>query len=491
MDSHELSFLPGLLFLRYIKMLYLKMLIRTSFVMTTISGNRMYKNLILIAALLASFTGDTQPPSLWTNLFNGRDLSGWKQLNGKAKYSIQNGEIVGTTVMNEPNSFLATDKEYGDFILEFEFFVDSSMNSGVQFRSASTADYKDGRVHGYQYEIDPSDRRWTGGIYDEGDRDWLYPLDLNPSAKTAFKQGRWNKARIECLGTSIRTWVNGVPAAYVIDDVRPKGFIALQVHAIKKKEEEGKQIRWRHIRIQTASLKATDYHQQFIVNLVPNTISAAEGKNGVSLLWDAQTTHGWRGAYKDKFPAKGWEIKDGTLSVLPSGGAESTNGGDIVSEKEYSAFILQFEFKLTEGANSGIKYFVTEKENNAGSAIGLEYQILDDARHPDAKLGVVGNRTLASLYDLIPSLKEPRARRPIGEWNRGMIIVYPDNKVEHWLNGWKVLEYQRGAPYYYALVARSKYEKWPDFGMAPKGHLLIQDHGDAVSYRSIKIQELK
>src|SRR5277367_270782 len=188
-------------------------------------------------------------------LFNGNDISGWKQLNGKAKYEVLNGEIVGTTVPGEPNSFLATEEIFGDFILELEFKVDPTMNSGIQFRSESKPDYQNGRVFGYQFEIDPSSRAWTGGIYDEARRDWLYPLEYNPLAKSAFKQNEWNAIRLECTGNVMRTFVNGISAANLVDDLTPKGFIALQVHAIEKKEDAGKQIRWRNIRIQTKNLK--------------------------------------------------------------------------------------------------------------------------------------------------------------------------------------------------------------------------------------------
>lgn len=442
---------------------------------------------VMFALLFLGCSAGCMAQGKWVKLFNGKDLSGWKQLNGKAKYEVVKGEIVGTTVFGEPNSFLVTEETYGDFILELDFRLDAEMNSGIQFRSESKADYNNGRVHGYQMEIDPSARAWTGGIYDEARRGWLYPLEYNPAGKKAYKPGEWNHARIECIGNVLRIWINGIPTSNLVDNLTPRGFIALQVHGIGDKKNEGEQVRWRDIRIQTKDLKPSPPDSIFVVNLVPNTLSEQEKRNGVSLLWDGKSADGWRASKQDAFPDAGWTMKDGVLTVLAGTENQSRRGGDIITKERYGAFDLQFEFRLSEGANSGVKYFVTDKQ----PGIGLEYQILDDERHPDAKQGVVGNRTLASLYDLIPSVKVRRGQRPIGAWNSGRIVVYPDNRVEHWLNGYLVVEYKRGTPIYDALVARSKYAKYEDFGMAETGHILLQDHGDEVSFRSIKIRTLR
>lgn len=467
------------------------------------------KNILFIFLMLSapfSFAGNDGG---WVNLFNGKDLTGWKQLNGQAKYEVLNGEIVGTTVANTPNSFLATVKNYSDFILELDLLVDNRMNSGIQIRSLSKPDYKDGRVHGYQCEVDPADRAWSGGIFDESRRGWLYPLDMNPSGRKAFKRDQWNHYRIEAIGNSIRTWVNGVPCADLVDDMTAEGFIALQVHSIgKNTEEAGRQIRWKNIRIQTENLKQSPWTNIPVVNLVPNNLSPQERAQGWKLLFDGKTTQGWRGAGKDAFPAKGWQVKNGELIVEASKGEEAGNGGDIVTTDEYSTFELKLDFMITEGANSGIKYFITEKYGTDQSAIGLEYQILDDEKHPDAKLGANGNRTVASLYDLIPAHKNKIVNKP-GEWNQARLIVcgtrheewlkgnnleasdFTGAHVEHWLNNRKVLEYERGTQAFYALIARSKYAQWEGFGGWPSGHILLQDHGNEVHFRSIKIRKIE
>lgn len=453
---------------------------------------------ILCVLLMASSIPVTYAQK-WESLFNGKDLKGFKQLNGKARYTVENGEIVGRTVANTPNSFLATEKVYGDFILELDLKVADSMNSGIQFRS-EIKDANDAcnvtdkrtpeRVHGYQCEVDPSDRGWSGGIYDEARRGWLYSMENNPAAKKAWKTGAWNHYKIECIGNSIRTWLNGVACAHLIDDMTPKGFIALQVHAIKDAKNEGEEIRWKNIRIQTSGLKKAKDDNVFVVNTLLNNISPDEKRMGYRLLFDGQSLDGWKGANKETIPPV-WYVENGTLNVKKGRSAMVSAGGDIITKEQFASFDLQFEFQLTDTANSGVKYFVIENEPTTHSPIGLEYQVLDDDKHPDARAGRDGNRKLASLYDLIPANKNGREKVPVGEWNRGRIVVHPDNTVEHWINGWKVVEYKRGSPEFLALVAKSKYAKIPGFGLNAKGHILLQEHGAHVAFRSIKIKEFQ
>jgi hypothetical protein len=459
--------------------------------------------LALFPLMLSALSAASAP----VDLFNGKDLIGWTQRGGKATYTIEGNEIVGTSVTNTPNTFLCTDKTYGDFILEYEFKVDPRLNSGVQIRSLAydqaTEFVWDGkpikipaqRVHGYQIEIDPDvnrKRMWSGGIYDESRRGWLFPRGGEQSAEAKkfseqgqriFKPNDWNKIRVEARGDSIKTWLNGTPCADLKDSVTARGFIALQVHGIAQDAaKNGTQVRWRN-------LKLTD--------LTPpdNTLTAEEQAAGWRLLWDGKTTTGWRSAKAENFPTKGWEIKAGVLSVLATGGAESAAGGDIITRERYSQFELVLDFKITPVANSGIKYFCqpnldpitgTGAKTTTGSAIGLEFQILDDERHPDAKLGRDGNRTIGSLYDLMTAATSKRPN-PIGEWNTARLLVQ-GNHVEHWLNGQKVLAYERGNPAFREAVALSKYKDIPGFGEWADGHILLQDHGDAVSFRNIKLR---
>ncbi|OEK01179.1 hypothetical protein BFP97_06495 [Roseivirga sp. 4D4] len=205
--------------------------------------------ILLLAVIIVSACSNNQDE--WTKPFNGVDLEGWKILGGEGTYSVIDEEIIGTT-KGTANTFLATEKPYGDFILELEVFVDPRMNSGIQFRSAQK---ENGTVFGYQAEIDPSDRKWSGGLYDESRRGWLYPLDLNEAGKSAFQNNTWNKYRIEAVGDLIHIWVNDICTAAVKDSVSGSGFIALQVHGVGTKEEEGRRVKWRNIRLKTTGQK--------------------------------------------------------------------------------------------------------------------------------------------------------------------------------------------------------------------------------------------
>ncbi len=440
----------------------------------------------------------TKSPAQMQQLFNEKNLKGWKQVGGIAEYKVENGVLVGTAVPDSPNSFLVTEQAYSDFVLELEIYISSQMNSGIQIRSNTDKNYRDGVFHGYQVEIDPSERAFSGGIYDEQRRGWLYPLSRNEQAKSALKFNQWNKIHIEAIGNSINTWINGVHCARLIDDETATGHIGLQVHSTNGNAElVGTDVRWKNIQIATENLQQYKFTFNPTVpeiSYLKNIITEWEVRNGFRLLWDGKTSEGWRGAKLDAFPKKGWKIEDGELTILKTDGGEATGPGDIVTTRDFADFELELQFKFTEGANSGVKYYVDPSLNKGeGSAIGCEFQILDDEKHPDAKLGVAGNRTIGSLYDLITAenLSVPgrgKQFRGVGNWNTARIVA-KDGKVEHWLNNEKVVEYNRFSQTFRALVAYSKYAQWNNFGQWPAGTILLQDHGDEVSYRSIKIRE--
>ncbi|MGQ9621519.1 MAG: 3-keto-disaccharide hydrolase [Bacteroidales bacterium] len=427
----------------------------------------------------------------WINLI-GKDLSNWEQLNGTAPFILQKNVIIGKTVVGSPNSFLCTKEKFGDFILEFDTWFDPHMNSGVQIRSESRSDYQNGRVHGYQIEMDPSERAWSGGIYDEARRGWLYSLDRNPEGKKALKVGEWNHYRVEAVGNSIRTWINGIPCADLVDDMTPSGFIALQVHSIgKDSSRAGLEVKWKNIKIITKNLDKyrTPYsHVIPQVSFLVNKLTEREKAEGWRLLFDGETSNGWINARTGKFPESGWEIKNGELIINPAS-KKPGGGGNIVTVDKFTNFELIVDFKYTKGANSGIKYFVdTESEGGKYASIGCEYQILDDRNHPDAKASFQGNRTLAGLYDLIP----PKNKRDNGfdQWNRALIVVN-GNKVQHWLNDNITVEYERDTPEWKGLVEKSKFKGMENFGLVKEGRILLQDHGNSVSFRNIKIREIK
>ena len=454
---------------------------------------------IFIAALACIFFSTNNAISQnWRDLVQN-DLSGWEKRSGTAEYKVEGDQVIGISKVGTPSTYLCTKELYTDFILEVEVKVDVGLNSGIQFRSNSISDYKNGAVHGYQCEIDPSDRKWSGGIFDQSRRGWIYPVTMNEPGRQAFRNGTWNQYRIEAIGNEIRTWINGVQVTNLVDDMTSKGFIAFQVHSIGKDESrDGLQVRWKGARVLTENPEqyrwpVASHAKEF--SYLKNELTANEKRKGFRLLWDGKTTEGWRGARLDGFPEAGWAIEDGELLVLESSGGASTRGGDIVTIEKFGNFELELDFKITEGANSGIKYFVDpEVDKGPGSNIGCEFQILDDKVHPDAKQGVNGNRTVGSLYDLIApkSYSEPnkkkRGANP-GEWCKARIIVNGSH-VERYLNNIKVVEYERHTQMFRALVAYSKYGKREGFGEAKRGHILLQDHSDHVSFRSIKIREL-
>lgn len=326
----------------------------------------------------------------FVSLFDGKSLDGWRKTGGGATYRIEGDAIVGE-VGPGANTFLCTKKTYGDFIFKVEMKLDVPGNSGIQFRSHQR--HGNGRVFGYQCEIDPSERAWSGGIYDESRRGWLFPLKDHPKAQKAFKLNGWNEYVIQAIGPALKTWINGVPCADLIDTADLEGFIALQVHAGK----QGR-IRWRNIRIKDL------------------------GRRHWKPLTNGKDLAGW-----EKMGDGSWEVVDGVIH-----GTSNKNDqvhGHLVTEKEYSDFALRLKFKTTSG-DSGC-YFRAEKFN--GELKGLQANI--DPRRDTGGLYEIYGRTWVAR----PSEKAVRKYFKPGQWNDMSIVAWGRRVVVH-INGKKVVE---------------------------------------------------
>jgi hypothetical protein len=350
---------------------------------------------------MASFAADPVP------LFDGQSLKGWTQCNGTAKYAVEAGTIVGTTVEGSPNSFLCSDKEYGDFVLELETRTDPALNSGIQIRAhryaAETAvrtfngkevlerKQPAGRVHGYQVEISNEKAGNSGGIYDEARRGWLENTVSKPECKAAFKDNQWNRYRVSAVGDVIRTWVNGAECANLVDSMDLTGFIALQVHAFKG--EKPAQVRWRNVRI------------------------ADLGKHVWRPLWNGRNFDGWT-----LLPAGKWTIEGGAIHGVTVAGDERV--GFAMTDESFKDVTARVRFKILKG-NSG--FFVRHDPETSGA-----YEVEIDAQKRTGGLWEVRGRNWVTG-------PEDNAKVAKDDWNEVTAHVHGHRVVFH-LNGSKTVD---------------------------------------------------
>lgn len=407
--------------------------------------------LFAIAALVATATtSPAQTPTAepaWTPLFDGKSLAGWTRRGGQAQYRVDDACIAGVTAPDTPNTFLCTECEYADFVLEYEFKVDPKLNSGVQIRSNSAPGYKKGAVHGYQVEIDPSERGFTGGVYDESRRGWLQDLSKNEAARKAFKQNEWNHVRIEARGDSIRTWLNKVSAADLKDDLTRSGFIGLQVHSTDSKEPL--EVRWRNLRIQ---------------DLGDPTRGAPAG--ATVLLGQKGDLSNWEHANKPGSKID-WVFSDGVLEVKPG-------SGDIVSKPTFSDARIHVEFCTDENGKEG------QGNGNSGVYIQRRYevQILNSAgQEPtDDNCGGI-YKVKAADFNLA---------RPAGSWQtydisfRAARFDAAGKKIENA----RISAYHNGTRIHHNVEIPDKTGGGQAESAAP-GPLLLQDHGNKIRFRNV------
>jgi HEAT repeat protein len=412
----------------------------------------------------------------WTPLFDGKTLHGWTRAgycNGQADYTVEDGCIVGTTKIKTPNSFLLADKQYANFILEMDFKVPEGMNSGVQIRSICDPNVKNGRVHGYQVEIDPSARGWTAGIYDEARRGWLYNITkikdkkAAAAAKNAFKPNDWNHFRVEAINDHIRTWLNGVPVSDLTDGLTRKGVIALQVH--QTGDPKPKQIRWRNIRIQDLGDSGTT--RDLLGDLAEKM--GAKPPAGATVLVGADGDVSALQAEKGADAPFPWQVKDGVMTIVPG-------KGSVMSRQEFRDFRLHLEFNV----NGKPKH--SQDDGNSGVYIQRRYelQILNSYKQP------LAFNECGALY----RTKSPdtNASRPAGEWQSYDLVF----RSPRWDKAGKKTEdarisvSQNGILIHDNVAIPNKTGAGRPEANTP-GPIKLQDHGNPVRFRNVWVEEVR
>ncbi len=386
-------------------------------------------------------------PGEWKDLFDGKSFLGWHIRGGQASYHIDQDHqtIVGVTKRGTPNTFLCTDRVYGDFILEYEFKVDPRMNSGVQIRSNPREN--DGVVWGYQIEIDPSDRAWTAGIYEESGRGWLNPLDKNPAAQKAFRQNEWNHVRVEAIGDSLKTFLNGVPAADLKDDRTSAGFIGLQVHGTGSAEPL--EVRWRNLKIQDLAIPADapDLNPPGSQKLGYN----AWTQNGGCLKWV-------------------WDSEEETLTIAPK-------SGNIQSKENFEDFQMHLEFNLPI-----LKDVDWGADGNSGVYIQGRYEI----QIINSYMKEATYQHCAAIYKVAPPSQN--VALPPGEW-QSMDIIF---RAPRWNENGEKTENAYASVYWNGVLVQDNVAIPDKTGSGQPegpttGPIVLQDHGSAVQFRDMRI----
>lgn len=394
----------------------------------------------------ARINTDPEPDlsSGFTKLYNEKDLQGWIPRGGTCTFEADGDSILSTCVVGSPSTYLSTEREdYSDFIFTAELYWEVDCNSGIMFRAQRKPGKKFENVYGPQCEMEGfrKKRGWSGGIYGQGAGGWFYPLWLEAHAEARakhLKENDWNRVTIQAIGKEVKTWVNGRPAAFWIDEEYGKGYIALQMHSGPKGV-----VRFRDIKIKELT------SQDLLAN---DDLSQWTQVNGHPIN-------------------NGWTITDGILT------RSGEYPGSIITKKHYKDFDLTFDWKISQAGNSGIKY-------RTRGNLGLEYQILDDAAAKDSKKA---NHRAASLYDLVAA-PDDKPYHPADNWNTGRIRIQ-NNLAQHWINGVKVVEIQIGSEDWNQRFTASKYHEHQGFGTWT-GPILLQDHKDPVAYKNIQIREL-